>query len=90
MKISKALIIAIITVMFASCVTPENQGDNSANTIQLIRNATLKIKYGGTVFLIDPILSGKGELKSVIGVNKNPTVHLTMPVEDIMIRKLIK
>ena len=29
--------------------------------IQQIRNATLKLSYGGKVFLIDPWLAAKGE-----------------------------
>ena len=29
-----------------------------------IRNATLKLNYGGKTFLIDPMLSKKGELPS--------------------------
>lgn len=54
------------------------------NSIRLIRSATLKINYAGSVFLVDPMLSGKGELKSVLGVNKNPRVHLTLPTDEIM------
>lgn len=56
----------------------------SNDYVQLIRNATLKIQYGGKTILVDPLLSGKGELHSVIGVNRNPTVHLTMPIDSVM------
>lgn len=54
------------------------------DSIQLIRNATLKMKYAGKTILVDPLFSEKGELQSILGVNKNPTVNLTMPVEEIM------
>ncbi len=75
-------IMAIATLM--SCTNSTKEIIESTNKIQLIRNATLKIEYGGKTFLIDPMLSEKGKLKSVIGTNKNPTVHLTMSVEEIM------
>lgn len=65
MKISKALIIAIITVMFASCVTPENHGDNSANTIQLIRNATLKSNMEVLYFSLIPYCPEKVSLNQL-------------------------
>lgn len=58
--------------------------ETADNTLQLIRNATVKLDYAGKTILVDPMLSGKGELISIIGVNKNPTVHLTMPVEEVV------
>ena len=67
-----------------SCMNVAYKENEPENTIRLIRNATLKMEYGGKIFLVDPILSEKGELMSVIGVNKNPTVHLTMPVKEVM------
>lgn len=56
---------------------------NKKTSLQLVRNATLKIQYAGTVFLIDPVFAEKGTLMSALGVNSNPRVHLTMPVSAI-------
>lgn len=53
-------------------------------TVQLIRNATLVIDYAGKKILVDPMLSAKGAIDSWAGIQKNPTVELTMPVEDIV------
>lgn len=53
-------------------------------TLQLIRNATLLIDYAGKKILVDPMLSPKGAIDSWAGIQKNPTVELTMPVEDIV------
>ena len=49
------------------------------STVQLVRNATLKIRYAGHTMLIDPVLADKGTLISALGVNKTPRVHLTIP-----------
>lgn len=35
-------------------------------------------------FLLTRFFSEKGELLSILGVNRNPTVHLTMPIEEIV------
>lgn len=83
----KKIVFAIAVVLgLVSCSTSKEEQAvvKSENSVQLIRNATLKVDYAGTTFLVDPVFSGKGELMSVIGVNKNPTVHLTMPIDSIM------
>ncbi len=53
-----------------------------------IRNATLKVEYAGTTFLIDPMLSGKGGFPGFPGtVNSqiaNPTVELPLPMSEIL------
>lgn len=53
-------------------------------TVQLVRNATLIIDYAGKKILVDPMLASKGSMVSWAGIQKNPTVELTMPVEDIL------
>lgn len=53
-------------------------------TVQLVRNATLVIDYAGKKILVDPMLSPKGAIESWAGIQKNPTVELTMPVEEIV------
>lgn len=35
--------------------------ETADNTLQLIRNATVKLDYAGKTILVDPMLSGKGE-----------------------------
>lgn len=52
-------------------------------TLQLVRNATLKLDYAGRTILVDPVLAEKGTLMSALGVNRNPRVHLTMPVSEV-------
>jgi len=52
--------------------------------LQLIRNATLKLKYGGKVFLIDPYLGKKYSQPSFAGISKNPTIDLPFSIEDIL------
>lgn len=41
-------------------------------TLQLVRNATLKLNYAGKSILVDPVLAEKGTLMSALGVNLNP------------------
>lgn len=82
----KILFVVAVVLGLASCSAPKNDdgAQTSENSIQLIRNATLKLDYADKTFLIDPMFSAKGEFISIIGVNKNPMVHLTMPVDSIM------
>ncbi len=71
-----------------SCTQPAQQAtsaDTAANAVRLTRNATLKVNYAGKTFLLDPMLSEKEAVKiSALGINMNPRVHLTMPVEEIL------
>lgn len=52
--------------------------------LQLIRNATLKLDYGGTKILIDPCLAPRHSLESFAGISPNPTVDLPIAVEEIV------
>lgn len=70
--------------MAALAVSILHVSADETNSLRLIRSATLKIDYAGSTILIDPMLSAKGELKSVLGVNRNPTVHLTMSPEEVV------
>lgn len=60
--------------------------NNSGNqpTVQLVRNATLVIEYGGKKILVDPMLSDKGAIESWAGIQRNPTVDLKIPAEEIV------
>ena len=52
--------------------------------IQLIRNATVKLTYGGKTFLIDPYLGEKYSQPPFAGISKNPTVELPLSTEAII------
>ena len=55
---------------------------------QLIRNATMKLTYAGTTFLIDPMLAVKGAYKGFEGTPRselrNPLVDLPVPITDVL------
>ncbi len=55
--------------------------------LQLIRNATLRLNYGGHLILIDPYFAEKHSLPSFRGVSENPMVDLpedpTQTIQDI-------
>ncbi len=57
-------------------------------SVQLIRSATIKVNMGGTVFLIDPMLSPKGGWEGFPGTvnseTRNPMIDLPIPVLDIL------
>jgi L-ascorbate metabolism protein UlaG (beta-lactamase superfamily) len=52
--------------------------------LQLIRNAMLRLNYGGRQFIIDPALAAKHSRPSYIGVSPNPLVDLPMPAHDVV------
>ncbi|KAB2494282.1 MBL fold metallo-hydrolase [Priestia endophytica] len=55
--------------------------------IQQIRNATLTVEYGGQKFLVDPMLSKKGEFDPFLPAerdDRNPIVELPMPVDEVL------
>ena len=49
-----------------------------------IRNATLKINYGGHTFLIDPYFAEAGSQPSFAGKANNPTVPLPLHTDEIL------
>ena len=56
--------------------------------LQQIRNATVKITYADTTFLIDPMLAKKGTYPGFEGSYRsslrNPLVELPMPAQDVI------
>lgn len=52
--------------------------------VQLIRNATLRVEYGGHLFVVDPFLSAKETIRSFAGISKNPIVELLLPPEAVL------
>lgn len=78
-----------------ACGTPESRATGStpaptAHTVkfQQIRNATIKLDYAGTRFLIDPMLAKKGAYPGFPGSYnsqlRNPLVDLPMPVSEVI------
>ena len=52
--------------------------------LQLIRNATIKIKYDGKTILVDPMFSPKDTFDPFAGIARNPTVDLTVSIDNIL------
>jgi L-ascorbate metabolism protein UlaG (beta-lactamase superfamily) len=52
--------------------------------LQLIRSATIKIKYAGKTILVDPMLSPKNTSAPFAGIARNPTVDLTVSINTIL------
>jgi L-ascorbate metabolism protein UlaG (beta-lactamase superfamily) len=52
--------------------------------IQLIRNATVKIGFGGKIWLVDPFLGDVNSLPPFAGKSANPTVPLPISVSEIL------
>lgn len=60
--------------------------------LQLIRNATLRVHYGGADILVDPLLGGAGVYPPIPRTSndrRNPLVELPVPVEELIHPDLI-
>jgi L-ascorbate metabolism protein UlaG (beta-lactamase superfamily) len=55
-----------------------------AVSIQLVRNATVKLRIGGRTLLIDPYLSAKNEGYSYAGRERSPLVELPIPAVEVL------
>ena len=79
-----ALALGSTTQVMAQEATPPVAG----TTLTQIRNATLRLDYAGVRFLIDPMLSDRhswpGFEGTVNSVERNPMVHLPLPIADII------
>jgi L-ascorbate metabolism protein UlaG (beta-lactamase superfamily) len=69
-------------------MTPQSsQAARQQATVTQIRNATLRINYGGMRFLVDPMLADQGTSPGFPGSanseRRNPLVPLLMPAADI-------
>lgn len=80
------------SAVVGSAVSVSAQGtENSvggSSKITQIRNATLRIDYGGVRFLVDPMLADRHSLPGFPGTvnseQRNPMVHLPLPIADII------
>ncbi|TXI02668.1 MAG: MBL fold metallo-hydrolase [Rhizobium sp.] len=52
--------------------------------LELIRNATLKVIYGGHLVLIDPYFAPRHSLPSFTGRSPNPMTELPRSIDDIL------
>jgi L-ascorbate metabolism protein UlaG (beta-lactamase superfamily) len=82
-----------LTVLATTVAHAEDQATRTAAPtarleLQQIRNATARITFGQTTFLIDPMLSKKGTYPGFANTYRselrNPLVELPMPAEDVV------
>jgi L-ascorbate metabolism protein UlaG (beta-lactamase superfamily) len=52
--------------------------------LQLIRNATMRLRYNGRLLLLDPFLSPKHAIRSFAGISPNPTVDLPLTPAEVV------
>ena len=52
--------------------------------IRLIRNATMRLTYGGRELLLDPFLAPPKTLESFAGISPNPIVDLPCPAGEVL------
>ena len=53
--------------------------------LRLVRNATLRLRYGGVDFLVDPMLGVRHSIRPMgDSPDRNPTVDLPLPVEEVL------
>ncbi|MBC3377121.1 MBL fold metallo-hydrolase [Pseudomonas sp. SWRI92] len=76
------------TPSFASSNAPKAPDASHKLDLQQVRNATVKITYGGTTFLIDPMLAKKGAYPGFENTYRsnlrNPLVDLTESPEKVI------
>ena len=98
MKISRVLrstLCATSFIALAACGTPDAAVGNASPSnaaqavkFQQIRNATIRVEYAGTTFLVDPMLASKGAYPGFEGTPnshlRNPLVDLPMPVSEVI------
>lgn len=84
-------IATLIVCGTANATTPAKAKLSAAThavKVQQIRNATIKVNYAGTTFLIDPMLAKKGTYPGFEGTYnsqlRNPLVELPMPLAEAM------
>lgn len=88
--------IAACTAVLGACASTNAPATGAATvnapaqtmTLQQIRNATIKLEYAGTTFLVDPMLARKGAYPGFEGTYnshlRNPLVELPLPVSEVL------
>lgn len=79
---------AATSTVFADTSNPKPSDTLHSMDLQQIRNATVKITYGSTTFLIDPMLAKKGTYPGFENTYRselrNPLVDLTQSPDDVI------
>lgn len=85
-QVMKKIFLLLATISLFNSCTSTKETDTKSVSIQLIRNATLKIKYNEKTFLVDPSLSPKQSFMSFVVPNQNlnPTVDLPFSVNEVL------
>lgn len=91
-KISSSLALAVSIAVTSACALAQPSGSSASATqqvqLQQIRNATVKVTYADTTFLIDPMLAKKGSYPGFEGTYRselrNPLVELPMSTQEIL------
>nr|WP_321330853.1 MBL fold metallo-hydrolase [Alcaligenes faecalis] len=89
MKVLAPLMVSLSLGAFVPTAwsAPETVTDTAVE-VQLIRNATVKIDFSGTTFLVDPMLSAKGEFPGFPGTYRselrNPLVDLPFSAKEVL------
>ncbi|GEN26274.1 hypothetical protein HCU01_42230 [Halomonas cupida] len=80
--------LALTTALIAGNASADSVSREATQQVQQIRNATVKITYGDTTFLIDPMLAEQsaypGFENTYRSELRNPLVGLPMPAEDVI------
>ena len=78
----------LASIVFTGAAFAESDSRESSHQIQQIRNATIKVTYGETTFLIDPMLADQGAYPGFPDTYRselrNPLVGLPMAAEDVI------
>jgi len=81
-------VLMLASTVFAGVAFAESDSRESSHQIQQIRNATIKVTYGETTFLIDPMLADQGAYPGFPNTYRselrNPLVGLPMAAEDVI------
>lgn len=80
--------LALTTALIAGIASADSVPQETTQQVQQIRNATVKITYGDTTFLVDPMLAEQGAYPGFEGTYRselrNPLVGLPIPAEDVI------
>ncbi len=86
--------VATLATMLVACASNSGTVINHSNPttqavkFQQVRNATIKIEYAGSTFLVDPVLARKGTYPGFEGTYnshlRNPLVELPFPAEEVI------
>jgi L-ascorbate metabolism protein UlaG (beta-lactamase superfamily) len=93
--IRNAAVATLATLLVACASNPgtiishsNSDATTQAVKFQQVRNATIKVEYAGTTFLVDPMLAKKGTYPGFEGTYnshlRNPLVELPFSVEEVI------